>query len=259
MLGALALCAGLSHADTPRRPSEFAWRAPLELPAGTSVARVSAAGAGAGAIAKQRCPRHAGIQRRRARPSPSPSWLAPRAAGPVATTGAIPALPLYSTARGTRQPTGSTQVRIQEDGQRSVWVHMSGARVPGAPRLEFGPVRDQGGGADAQRARGAGHRAAEHAGGHVGVHQPRSGAVEHASGARPPVSLRGRGRAGQHDAGVRASGQARGAVPAAGLGQPGGRVADRRLRRYRGRRARRRRGCAPNSPHRKPRERARWK
>ena len=35
---ALALCAGLCHADAP---SDFTWRAPLELPAATSMARVS--------------------------------------------------------------------------------------------------------------------------------------------------------------------------------------------------------------------------
>ncbi len=129
---ALALWAGLCHAEAP---SDFTWRAPLELPAATSMARVSLP---AQALVQLQSSDARDIRvfngtgEAVAFAIMAPPKTPP---APVATTRSYPALPLYSTARGTRQPTGSTQVRIQEDGQRSVWVHMSGSPVPGAPRL----------------------------------------------------------------------------------------------------------------------------
>ena len=129
---ALTLCAGLCHAEAP---SDFSWRAPLELPAATSMARVSLP---AQALVQLQSSDARDIRvfngtgEAVAFAIMAPPKTPP---APVATTRSYPALPLYSTARGTRQPTGSTQVRIQEDGQRSVWVHMSGSPVPGAPRL----------------------------------------------------------------------------------------------------------------------------
>jgi hypothetical protein len=131
----LILCAGLCHADAPA-PSDFAWRAPLQLPAATSMARVSLPApalvqlqsSDARDIRVFNAAGEAVAFAFMASPKDQPA--------PMATTRSYPALPLYSAQPGNRQPKGSTQIRIQEPGgQRSVWVHMSGAEVTGAPRL----------------------------------------------------------------------------------------------------------------------------
>jgi len=130
----LMLCAGLCHAGAPV-PSDFAWRAPLELPAGTSMARVSLP-AQALVQLQSSDARDIRVFNGAGEAVAFAVMASPKTPpAPLATTGSYPALPLYSTAAGTRQPKGSTQVRIQEDRQRSVWVHMSGSEVPNAPRL----------------------------------------------------------------------------------------------------------------------------
>jgi hypothetical protein len=136
LLGAgLALCAGLSHAQSPA-PREFAWRAPLEVPAGASLARtelpaqallrlqsrdardirvVNAAGE---AVA------FALMEPVRAAPAPP----APRTAG-------YAALPLFKASAGARQPRGAMQVRIDGPAPRqSVWVQMDGTDSAGSAR-----------------------------------------------------------------------------------------------------------------------------
>jgi hypothetical protein len=138
ILGAgLALCVALAQAEAPPL-REFAWRAPVEVPAGASLARVELPAAallrlqsrdardvrvvnGAGeAVA------YALLEPPRATPAP-----------PAARTASYPALPLFSPASGARQPKGAMQVRINDaGGQRSVWVRMDGsADAAGAPKL----------------------------------------------------------------------------------------------------------------------------
>lgn len=132
----LMLCAGLCHADA-RAPSDFAWRAPLQLPAATGMARVSVP-AQALVQLQSSDARDIRVFNATGEAVAFAFMASPKAApAPVATTRSYQALPLYSAASGTPRPKGSTQVRIEEPGsQRSVWVHMSGgADVAGAPRL----------------------------------------------------------------------------------------------------------------------------
>jgi hypothetical protein len=131
----LALCTGLCHAGAPA-PSDFAWRAPLQLPAGASMARASLPG---DALVRLQSSDARDLRVFNAAgesvafalmPTPKPPTAA------AATTGSYPALPLYSPASGAQQPKGATQIRIEDPaGQRSVWVQMNGAEIAGMPRL----------------------------------------------------------------------------------------------------------------------------
>lgn len=134
MLGiALALGAGLCRAATPLpTPGEFRWRAPLQVPAGASVARVAVPAqallqlqsADAGDL---RVFNAAGEAVAFARLGAPP--------GALARTRSYPALPLYSAmpANGAK---GSLQLRIDgAAGAQSVWVQMDGAAPAGTPRL----------------------------------------------------------------------------------------------------------------------------
>jgi hypothetical protein len=136
LLGAgVALCAALAHADA-LQPREFAWRAPLEVPAGASLARAEVP---APALMRlhSRDARDLRIFNAAGEPVPFAPMEPPRAPPPpAARTGNYPALPLFSPVAGARQPKGSMQVRIDDPGQqRSVWVQMDGAQVADAPKL----------------------------------------------------------------------------------------------------------------------------
>ena len=185
-------------------------------------------------------PATSGCSTARAKPSPSPSWLPPRRPpAPVATHTKLSGA--AAVQHGARHPAAHGLDASPHPGGRAALGLGAHERLasPGGPAVEFGPVRDQGGGADAQRARGAGHRAAEHAGGacrcppapicRSGTREPVRGRLYRFEGEGAPVNM---------TLEFEQSGQARGAVSAAGLGQPGGRVADCRLRRHRGRRRR---------------------
>jgi hypothetical protein len=133
----LALCAGLASAKGPE-PWEFAWRAPLEVPAGASLARTELP---APALLRLRSRDARDIRVVNAAGEAVPFALMDpvRAAPPLpaARTASYAALPLFSPSAGTRQPKGSTQVRINDaGGQRSVWVRMDGADVVAGPRLD---------------------------------------------------------------------------------------------------------------------------
>lgn len=134
-MGLAVFCAGLGHAAAPA-PSDFAWRAPLQLPAGASMARVSVPGE---ALVRLQSSDGRDLRVFNAAAEPVAFALVPAPKPPAAaapTTGSYPALPLYSPASAVQQPKGSTQVRIEDaSGQRSVWVEMSGAEIAGMPRL----------------------------------------------------------------------------------------------------------------------------
>jgi hypothetical protein len=135
LAAALALCAGWAAADGPG-PRDFAWRAPIELPAGAGVARMDLP---ASALMQLQSSDARDLRVFNGAGEPvafalmAPPGLAP---GPRTKTRTYPALPLYSAAAGAARPKGSMQVRIADaSGGRSVWVQMDGAPAPGTPTL----------------------------------------------------------------------------------------------------------------------------
>lgn len=135
----LALAA-LPAFAAPPAPQEFAWRAPLELPAGASLVRVAVPGPALarlqGADARDlRVFNAAGeavafaFTRQPAAPAVAPAYTQP-----------YNALALYSAAASAVRPaSGALRVRI-EDGaqQRSVWMQVDGQapKAAGAERLD---------------------------------------------------------------------------------------------------------------------------
>lgn len=132
----LALCAGLCRAEGPA-PAEFAFRAPLMLPADAALARIEVP---ASALLRLQGSdgRDLRIFNAGGEPAPFAFMQPPRAdAAPARErTASFAALPLFSGSAGMRQPQGSTEVRIADGGGRSVWVKMDGSDVAGAPRLD---------------------------------------------------------------------------------------------------------------------------
>ena len=132
----LALGAALCRAESPA-PADFAFRAPLTLPAGAALARIEVP-----------APALLRLQSNEARdlrifnsggeavPFALMEPLRADAAPPRERTAGFAALPLFSGNAGARQPQGSTEVRIADGGGRSVWVRMDGSDVAGAPRLD---------------------------------------------------------------------------------------------------------------------------
>jgi hypothetical protein len=137
MVGAgLALCLGLAHAETPPL-REFAWRAPVVVPAGASLTRVELP-AQALLRLQSRDARDVRVVNGAGEAVAFALMEPPRAtpAPPAAKTARYPALPLFSPSAGARQPRGSTQVRVDgPGGQQSVWVRMDGTDTAGAPKL----------------------------------------------------------------------------------------------------------------------------
>jgi hypothetical protein len=131
---ALALAACICQADTAApTPSEFAWRASLQLPPGASVARV-AVPAPALLQLQSADARDLRIFNSAGEAVAFARMGAP--AVPLVKTRSYPALPLYRPAIGSSRPKGSLQVRIDAAaGPQSVWVQMDGAEVAGAPKL----------------------------------------------------------------------------------------------------------------------------
>ncbi|HSV47469.1 MAG TPA: DUF3999 family protein [Ramlibacter sp.] len=131
-LAALLACGGTA-AQAPA-PAQFSWRAPLELPAGASLARAS-------------LPAQALMQLQSADARDlrvfngngeavafafigTPGQAAP----PPEQTVRFAALPLYSsgTNASARPAKGAMRVRVQDGDQRSVWVQIDG-RAPDSP------------------------------------------------------------------------------------------------------------------------------
>jgi hypothetical protein len=133
---ALALCAGFAAADAPG-PRDFAWRAPIELPAGAGVARIALPAAALMQLQSSDA-RDLRVFNGGGEPVAFALMAPPGAAqAPRTKTRVYPALPLYSAPAGRARPQGSMQVHIDDaSGGRSVWVQMDGAPVAGAPALD---------------------------------------------------------------------------------------------------------------------------
>ena len=125
----LALFAGPCLAQTPPRPVEFAWRAQLELPVGTSLARVSLP---AQALLQLQSSDARDVRVFNAAGEPVPFAFAaqPLVAPATQRTRSYSAHPLYHPAPGAAPGKGSVQVRVGDaDQARSVWVQINGARA----------------------------------------------------------------------------------------------------------------------------------
>jgi len=135
LAAALALCAGFACADTPD-PRDFAWHAPIELPAGAGIARVAVPAAALTRLQSSDA-RDLRVFNGAGEPVAFAFMAPPGATPPPRTkTRSYPALPLYSAAAGAARPKGSVQVRIADaSGGQSVWVQMDGAPVAAAPKL----------------------------------------------------------------------------------------------------------------------------
>jgi hypothetical protein len=140
-----AICAAPARAEPPPpTPAGFAWRAPIELPAGASVARVDLPAA---ALLHLQSSDARDLRVYNAAGEAVAFARFNVAMPPPARTHSYAALPLYTSAAATvGARSGSVQVRIEEPGQqRSVWVRMDGADVPGVPKLASAlfPMKDE--------------------------------------------------------------------------------------------------------------------
>ncbi len=131
----LVLWAGAARAQSPR---EFAWHAPVQAPAGASVARLDVPPA---ALARLQSPDARDLRVFNAAGEPvafalrEPVRATP--APPAPRTRVYAALPLYGAAPGAIQAKGSMQVRIDEAGaQRSVWVQLGGGEAAAGRKLD---------------------------------------------------------------------------------------------------------------------------
>jgi hypothetical protein len=128
----------------PLAPGAFAWRAPLELPAGASVARVSLP-ADAMLQFQSRDARDLRVFNAASEAVPFAFMPAPPAA--ASSTRSYPALPLKTAPAAAGRAPGTVQVRIDEGGQqRSVWVQLDGslsATGEAGPRAAIFATRDE--------------------------------------------------------------------------------------------------------------------
>ncbi len=125
-------------------PAVFAWRAPLDLPAGAGVARV-AVPADAMLHLQSRDARDLRVFNAAGKGVPFAFMPAPLPAAAASSTRSYPALPLLSAPAAAGRPPGAVQVRIDEGGrQRSVWVQLNGGAAAGnnAPRSALFATRD---------------------------------------------------------------------------------------------------------------------
>lgn len=132
---AALLCAGSALAQAP---ADFAWRGPLEVPAGASVVRAELP---VQALLNLQSPQGADVRVFDATGRALPfAFAAPVDQPPAARqpTADFAALPLYSAQPGRRPEAGSVQVNISQGGeQRAVWVRMrpDGADAPADRKL----------------------------------------------------------------------------------------------------------------------------
>jgi hypothetical protein len=125
----VSLAAGLSagvHAQAPQ-PNEFAWRAPVEVPAAASLVRVELP---ASALVRVQSPQANDVRVFNSAGEAVPfAWVqaAPQPGPTDEKTPEIRALPLYSIATGARKVQGAVQVHV--GGSQPVWVRVDGAPV----------------------------------------------------------------------------------------------------------------------------------
>jgi hypothetical protein len=125
-----------AFAQAPQ-PQEFAFRAPLEMPASASVARADMPAA---ALARLQSADARDVRIFNSAGEAVPFAIAPPpapAAQPASSTPAFAALPLYAASGGeAKSKRGAMQVRI-EDAQRSVWVQIDGQQpAAGATKMD---------------------------------------------------------------------------------------------------------------------------
>ena len=138
----LAAAAPAFGADAPA-PSEFAWRATLELPAGATLARVPLP---VDALLRLQSSDARDIRVFNANGEALAFALSRPATGPLAPppaiTSSFPAFGLFSSAAGSAPAPGSVQVRVDEPtGRRTVWVQLDGTARPQAGAPAVTPVQ----------------------------------------------------------------------------------------------------------------------
>jgi len=127
-----AVWAVVAAAASPPALNDFAWRAPLQLPPDTGLARVELPAA---ALARMQSADARDVRVFNAAGEAVPfAWVTPPASGtnaPEERTRSYPALPLYASAPSKSRPKDSMQVHI-EGRTGSVWVHTDGGDIAGA-------------------------------------------------------------------------------------------------------------------------------
>ena len=139
----LLLLAGTACVAQPVSPSAFAWRAPLELPAGSSVARLSLP---ANAMLQLQSRDARDLRVFNAAGQAVPFAFMPLTAAPAASTRSYPALPLTTQPVAAGQPPGAVEIRIDEGGrQRSVLVQLDGSpsAAEAGPNAALFATRDE--------------------------------------------------------------------------------------------------------------------
>jgi hypothetical protein len=133
---AFAAFALVAAAAEPAGPGDFLWRASLDVPANTGLARVELP---AGALARLQSADARDVRVFNAAGEAVPfAWITPPPSDAKPSeqrTRSYRALPLYVAPPQATGPTASTQVRI-EGQSGSVWVRMDGAQPAGARKLD---------------------------------------------------------------------------------------------------------------------------
>lgn len=127
-LAALAATVLSATAQDAPKPSEFGWRAKVEVPAGANVARVALP---AEALAALRSADARDLRVFNGAGEPVGHAIARPAAPSQESlqTGVFRAYPLFATAPGSRPARGSVQVKVDGTDGRAVWVRMDGAGI----------------------------------------------------------------------------------------------------------------------------------
>jgi hypothetical protein len=130
---AALLAHSLAASAAPASSDEFAWRAPLEVPANASLVRVDVP---ASALARLRSAEARDVRVFNAKGESAPfAWLgsAEPARPAEEKTESFPALPLYTAPASKAPAKGTMEVRIGDRANgRSVWMRLDGASDPGS-------------------------------------------------------------------------------------------------------------------------------
>jgi hypothetical protein len=135
----VAAFAGIASAQTPLpQPAEFAWRAPVEVPAGAGLVRAELP---ASALVRIQTARAHDVRVFNSAGEAVPfAWVGPAQAeaAPEQKTSPFSAMPLYTLPAGTRKPPGGVQVHV--GGSQPVWVRVDGAAPDAAASPDARPV-----------------------------------------------------------------------------------------------------------------------
>jgi hypothetical protein len=133
VLLAASMIAFAAAAATPVQPGNFSWRAPVDVPAGTALARVALPG---DALVQSRSPGLADLRVFNARGEPV-AFAVRRpdaSAAPPTTTQRLPAYPMSRTPDAKAANGQQLQVRVAGAQGESVWVQLGGS-APAGDRL----------------------------------------------------------------------------------------------------------------------------